>query len=69
MLNGDKTLFTVSGTPQQLATIGPIQFQVGDATVSFQKKVINLGAILTRISTSSHLHILPISGHITSYIT
>ncbi len=39
ILNGDKTMYTVSGSPQQLAKLEPIQFHVGDATVSVSKEI------------------------------
>jgi len=56
MLNDDKTMFTIFGTPQQLAKLGPIQFEVGGCTISVNKEVKNLGVIFDQnLNFRSHV--------------
>ncbi len=45
MLNDDKTLFAIFGTPQQCAKLGPRQMEVGESVVGLSKEVKNLGVI------------------------
>jgi hypothetical protein len=55
-LNGDKTLFTVFGTPQQLNKLGPLQFEIGGNTIVLSSEVKNLGVIFDQnLNFKSHV--------------
>ena len=55
-LNKDKTLFTVFGTPQQLAKLGPLQFEIGGSTIILSSEVKNLGVMFDQnLNFKSHV--------------
>ena len=55
-LNDSKTLFTIFGTPQQLAKLQPVQLEIGDCIVSLSKEVKNLGVIMDQnLNYKSHV--------------
>ncbi len=54
MLNDDKTLFAIFGTPQQCVKLGPLKMEVGECVVGLSKEVKNLGVIFDQ-----HLNFKP----------
>ncbi len=55
MLNGDKTLITVFAPHKQLAKLGPIQFQIREASLCSQGSK-NLGVIFDQnLNFRSHV--------------
>ena len=51
-LNESKTLFTIFGTPQQLAKLGPVKLDLGnDCIIEISKEVKNLGVIFDQSLT------------------
>ncbi len=56
MLNDDKTLFDIFGTPQQCAKLGRLQMEVGESVVGLSKEVKNLGVIFDQhLNFKSHI--------------
>ncbi len=56
MLNDDKTLFAIFGTPQDFAKLGQLQMEVGESVVVLSKEVKNLGAIFDKhLNFMSHI--------------
>lgn len=56
MLNDDKTVFTIIGTPQQLAKLEPVSIDIGNCILTPSQEVKNLGVIFDQnLSLRSHV--------------